>query len=120
MRFTSMEEYNRGQGVREDVEAALNDPDTVVFHYVEGFYTSPVKELALISTTPSGALVLVHKDGTMSSFNFATDRFRAQHVPMDMFMNGPSDGAETLAAWNEFKQRRDRAAMDVAQGEGEA
>lgn len=112
MRFVSAREYRDDPDCRRHVQGALSRPDVVVVHYVEGYYTCEVDELVCIATTPVGTLILLRKDGTATTFNLASDQVRSQHLPFDLFAAGPSDVAEVLAVWNEYKHKRDKAALD--------
>lgn len=116
----SSNEYDLGfSEVRDFVNDALTRDDVVVLQYVDGFHVCRVDELVCIATTPNGHLILLEKNGAMTTFNTGTDQMRSQRVPLDMFVAGPNDASEVVAVWNEFKQKRDKALLDEAIARGE-
>lgn len=120
MRFVSISDYNHDSRAASAVDDILAGDDHVVMTYVEGFYLCPVVDLVTIATTPTGTLILLDKTGIMTTFNTTAADCRAQRVPLEMFFQGPSDGNEIFALWNEFKHRRDRESVDAAAERGEA
>lgn len=120
MKFVSIHDYDKYPKITGVVDEILAGDDHVVMTYVEGFYMAPLVDLVAIATTPTGTLILLEKTGTITTFNTSAPDCRAQRVPIDMFFEGPNDGNELVALWNEYKQRRDQALMREAVARGEA
>jgi hypothetical protein len=123
MRFVSVTDYDDVVVERDYVVDALARPDTVVLHFETGFQVYEGGGLVTVGTTPAGVLLLLETNGAMHIVNCQTDRLLSEKVPLDRFLDGPSDVLEFRAVWNEWRQRQamtDTVTPSTVQANGEA